>query len=217
MKQRIMLGVLVAACASAPAFAQDHNNNDTNTSAQSVQGVFKTLAGEWDGQVITSNNGKTSSSQVNASNRVENNGESFASCFQGFSFGQPFQGGSVYSCQNGKFNVAWTDTICNETSRGTYKATAHGFVFNFERTDTKTGKTTKFEQVTTIVNNDNYTVECWSVEPNGRKREVMVLDMNRLPSGQKSQAWANFESSPTLAKARQAVANSAQANVNDSH
>jgi hypothetical protein len=220
MKHHVAFGLtMAAALAGTPVLAQHTAGNTTNstTNPQIVQTFFNTLAGEWDGQVSTRDGGKTSSSKINASNRVENNCEQFASCFQGFSFGKPFQGGSVLTTQNGKFTFASTDTLNTEPARGSFKATAHGFVYSFERTDAKTGKPVKFEQVTTIVNNDNYTVECWSFDSNGKKREFMTMDMNRLPSGQKSEAAATFTVSPALAKARQTLANTTQATADDSN
>lgn len=220
MKQRFMFGVTMAALTCTPVFAQSTTNQTTSpstTSPQSVQSFFNTLAGEWDGQVITTNGGKTSSSTVNASNRVENSGSQFASCFQGYSFGQPFQGGSVFTCQNNKFTFASNDSLNSDPCQGSFKSTGNGWICTFERTDAKTGKTTKFEQVTTIVSNDNYTVECFSVDTNGKKREVMVMDMTRMSPGQKSEAATNFTNSPTLAKARQTLATSAQATADDTH
>jgi len=219
MKQRILISLTVAALTCTPAFAQSTSGSSTtstNTNSPNVSSFFNSLAGEWDGQVITTKDGRTSSSQVNASNHVERDGGQFASCFQGYSFGQPFQGGSVFSSQNGKFFFASTDSLNTEPCRGSFTVNTSGWTCTFERTD-KAGKATKFEQVTTIVNNDNYTVECFSFDSNGRKHEVMVMDMNRMPAGQKSEAANTFATSPMLAKARQTLANSAQATVDDSH
>lgn len=164
----------------------------SSASSPSVQQFIQRLVGEWDGSIELHREGnQVSSSVVNISSQLQKDGKAVFSCFDGFAFGQAFEGGSMvgFNPKTQQFESAWFDHTSGSTMRctATEPTTESTLVFT-GRLTSKSGQSVNVEQVITMTDFTRYTNEWFSVSDSGEKTRLMFLEMTRLPQGQLSAA-----------------------------
>lgn len=174
-------------------------------SATEIDQFFSRLAGEWEGQVQASQpSGNVSGSIASLCARVSDDRRSLTSCFDGFSFGQPFEGAAAISldAKSNQFQQVWFDSFSNSTVTGVAQhISKDSIIFNGRATD-KSGLATKFEQVLTFVNDGDFRCEYFTVASDGHKTSVMKLDLTRMANGSRSSAADQFNNAPLMARVR---------------
>lgn len=169
------------------------------------------LAGEWDGQIeIRRDDGQVSSSVVNISSQLQKDGKAVISCFEGYAFGQSFEGGSLVGVnpRTGRVESAWFDHVSGSTMRCSAVESTDDSTLVFTGTLTsKTGRSAKVEQVVRMTDFTRYTNEWSVISEDGQRTRLMLLEMTRLPEGQVSSAAEKLHSAAEQARIRGAVAN----------
>jgi len=177
--------------------------------------LLQSLEGEWEGQVqVRGSDGMNSASNISASNRLEDNGRSLASCLTGFAFAKPFDGAAVIHLNNSQFSGSWADSLTSTPI--TASAGAAGIAATsatLAGSMTRESKPFKVEQTFTMSDNNHYIFELHSISAEGRRVLMVRLDMNRLPNGRLAEAHARFTDAPLLGSLRSAAAKNAQASV----
>lgn len=186
-------------------------SSDTSTAQQLLQ----RLAGEWEGQVqVRGTDGFNSASVISASNKLEDNGRSLASCLTGMAFAKSFEGASVIRLSNSGISGSWVDSYSKSTltaaanSSGCTEGSA-----TLSGSFTRDAKQFKVEQALTMSDNDHYILEVTSISAEGRRTLLVRLDLTRLPAGQVAEANAKFKDAPLLTQLRNATTKSAQASA----
>jgi len=169
------------------------------------------LAGEWDGQIeVRREDGQVSASIVNVSTQLQKDGKAVISCFEGYAFGQAFEGGSLlgFNPRTGQFESAWFDHVSGAIMRCTASEPADDstLVFTGQLTS-KQGRTAKVEQVVKMSDFTSYTNEWFIIAEDGQRSRLMLLEMTRLPQGQVSAAAEKLRSVAEQARLRGAIAN----------
>lgn len=160
-------------------------------SSPAVQQFIQRLVGEWDGSIELRRDGGVSSSVVNISSQLQKDGKAVFSCFDGFAFGQAFEGGSMvgFNPKTGQFESAWFDHTSGSTMRCTASEPTTDSTLVFTgRLTAKSGQSVSVEQVITMTDFTRYTNEWFTVSDSGEKTRMMYLEMTRLPQGQLSAA-----------------------------
>lgn len=176
------------------------------TAAQFLQ----RLAGEWDGQIEIRRDGQVSSSVVNISSQLQKDGKTVISCFEGFAFGEAFEGGSLLGVnpRTGQFESAWFDHVSGSTMRCSATETSDEVTLVFTgQLTSKQGRSSKVEQVVKMTDFTHYTNEWFVVAEDGQKTRLMFLEMTRLPQGQVSSAAEKLRAVAEQARVRGTVAN----------
>ncbi|MCC6676889.1 MAG: DUF1579 family protein [Phycisphaerales bacterium] len=216
-----------AAGASEPLEFQPQPAASTSTTQEtatpsaipaSATQFLQRLAGEWDGQIEIRRDGAVSSSVVNISSQLQKDGKAVISCFEGYAFGQAFEGGSLLGVnpRTGQFESAWFDHVSGATMRCAAAQTTDDSTFTFAGQLTgKQGRSAKVEQVVKMTDFTHYTNEWFIIAEDGQKTRLMFLEMTRLPEGQLSSAAEKLRSVAEQARLRGAVANVPQQNGAD--
>lgn len=195
--------------------AQNTNSTEQpNFSSKQVQSSLARLAGEWEGQVqVRKADGTVSSSIVTASNRLENNGAVLASRFEGFAFGRAFDGGVVWAVNPSepKLESAWFDSFTNVTARATTSPCKNVDTFGGTGRATRSSEDRVLEQHVQIASNDQYVIEFFGRDDEGKRVSLLRLELQRLPKGQRAAAADRFDDGAVLNNLRVSVKSTAQA------
>lgn len=212
----IGFAVVGATVVAAMALAQPRASGPA-AAATGMDQFFGRLDGEWEGEVQTMQpGGGVSGSIASLSTRAKDDRRSLTTCFEGFSFGQPFEGAAFisFNAKRNQFQQVWFDSVSNTTVTGVAQSMSKDSItFAGQATD-RTGAATSFEQVLTFGDDRNFTCEYVTVGSNGQRTSVMKMDLTRMPKGSRSLAADRFNNAPLLARVcspdQQASADSAR-------
>jgi hypothetical protein len=188
--------------------------------AQAQRLTLEALAGEWEGEFRVMNERGTSVSLVGLSALRETlpgeEADSVRMAFQGLAFATPIDGMSVLTldAQSSEVSSTWYDTLLDtstwytgSSAAGTREGTLMLQSFTLESDEV-------LSQTITLESKDHVVIQITSRLPGQDARQVLSMDLYRLPPGQLSMGSGILQNPALLARLESMQTNTATANVN---
>lgn len=208
--------VVAVAAVSGLAFANPPARCGTESSTQAqaaaLPQLVQNLAGEFEGQVqVRGQDGRKYGALISASGKLEDNGQTLVTCFQGNVNGQPMTGAAMWklpaqgqSLQHAMFNSVSSASLRCSSACSPQSGTL-----------TLTGQATttmpKVEQVIKTQSENEIVCEWYTTDQAGKRQLVMQLELTRLPQGENSAALALHGDTNLLGKVRSSISQTASA------
>jgi len=163
----------------------------------SVRDLLRQMEGQWDGKVQARRDGATSVSVVSASFKSESNGKSIVGCFEGFAFGQHFQGAAVWSDRPSQgVRCTWHDSFSNVVRQEQLVSQHQDGLFMLMSGEPYSNPAQR--HVARFDENGRLIVEWLEVLDDGTTSQTFRMTLNRLPQGELAGANDLFRTSESL-------------------
>ena len=190
---------------TSPAIARDQAQASNSASTQNeqkpaarsmaVENLLRKFAGEWEGRLEMRTEGRASISIVSVSSRFDTKNERFESVFQGFAFGKPFDCAQMFgmNAEGAPSKYWWTSNFEQKGSSWSWQVAEDGRAVIGMGREHQGSLATRYEHVMTYVDDDQYEVEWFDIQPNGDRERVAKMTLSRMNRGERADASEVFQ------------------------
>lgn len=180
----------------APATSTDTNASQTKAQrSMAAESLLRRFSGEWEGRLEMRTEGRASISIVSVSARFDSENDRFETVAQGFAFGKPFDCAQMYALnpEGMPARYWWTNDFAEKGSAWTWKVAEDGRSIVGNGREHQGSLATRYEHIMTYVDDDQYEVEWFDVQPNGDRERVAKMTLSRMHRGERADASEKFK------------------------